>query len=98
MPVAPAIARTKGRRRAGQGRDSIGEFGAAKRTLDAPEPSRRISRRSDGSRPPLRAVEDADNEHDIASNCLDDDVRQWAQDMLARAVELSRPAAVGKCE
>lgn len=48
MLVAPVIARTKGRRRAGQGRDSIGEFGAAKRTLDAPEPSRRINRRSDG--------------------------------------------------
>jgi hypothetical protein len=48
MPVAPVIARTKGRRRAGQGRDSIVEFGAAKRTLDAPEPSRRIRRRSDG--------------------------------------------------
>src|SRR4051812_48335886 len=83
MPVAPVMARTKGRRRAGQGRDSIGEFGAAKRTLDAPEPSRRISRRSDGSWPPLRAVEDAYNEHDIASNCVDDNVRQWAQDMLA---------------
>ena len=73
--VAPVIARTKGRRRAGQGRDSIGEFGAAKRTLDAPEPSRRISHRSEALKAILARDAERGQLRPVVPNLVDDNVR-----------------------